>query len=292
MVKGPLVSLVIPSYNGKDLTIKLLESLKKTTYKNYEIVLVDNGSVDGTYEYVKKRYPYIKAVKIEINRGFTGGMNFGIKHSKGEYIVVMNNDMTFDPNWLMELVKVAESDKRLGIIGSAYTSRDANFVRLGYKERGKIILNFKPVDVPKIESNKLPTVVEVDNTFGLTRREVLDKVGLFDEKYFIYWEEVDLCYRAKKAGYKIAAATKSTVFHEGSLTMKKYTYTKTFHYHKNKIRFIFKNLNLLRKLVNVPLTLLQLAVKCVVYMVRGDFSNSLAIIKAVFWNIQNFGDYL
>lgn len=292
MSKEPLVSLVIPSYNGKDLAIKLLESLKKTAYKNYEIVLVDNGSIDGTHGYVKKHYPYVKSVKIKKNRGFAGGMNFGIKHSKGKYIVVMNNDMTFHPNWLTELVKVAESDKTLGVIGSAYTSKDANFIRLGYRESGKIILNFKPFDVLKLNSNKLPQVVEVDNTFGLTRRDVLNKVGLFDEKYFIYWEEVDICYRAKKAGYKIVTATKSIVFHEGSLTMKKYTHTKTFHYHKNKIRFILKNLGFFRKLVNLPLTLSQLFVKSSMYLARGDFSNSWAIVKAVFWNIQNLGDYL
>lgn len=292
MVKEPLVSLVIPSYNGKDMAVKLLESLKKTRYKNFETVLVDNGSVDGTYEYVKRHYRSVKAVRIEKNRGFAGGMNFGIKHSKGDYIVVMNNDMTVEPNWLAELVKVAESDKTIAIVGAAYTEKDIDFVRLGYNESGGIVLNFKPVDIPKKDAGKLPSLMVVDNTFGLTRKEVLDRVGWFDEKYFIYWEEVDLCYRAKKAGYKVVAVPRAKVFHGGSQTMKKHTYQKTFHYNKNKIRFILKNLGTFRKLINTPLTLLQLIGKSFGYTLKGDFRNSLAIFHAIFWNIKNFADYL
>ncbi len=290
-MKGPFVSLVIPSYNGKELTIKLLESLKKTTYKNYEIVLVDNGSSDGTYEHVRTHYPYVKSVKIEKNRGFAGGMNFGIKKSKGDYIVVMNNDMTFDPKWLAELVKVAEDDKSIGILGSAYTEKNIDFVRLGYVECGKTLLNFKPIDIQKKNFRKLPPVTNVDNTFGLTRRTLLNKVGLFDEKFFIYWEEVDLCYRAKKAGYKIAVATKSTVFHGGSQTMKKYSFLKTFHYHKNKIRFIMKNLNAFRKFVNMTLILPQFLGESILFSFKGQFGNSYAVLKAIFWNIKNLKDY-
>lgn len=291
-MKGPFVSLIIPSYNGKELSIKLLESLKKTTYKNYEIVLVDNGSVDDTYDYVRKHYPYVKSLKIGKNRGFAGGMNFGIKHSRGDYIVVMNNDMTFDPNWLAELVKIAESDKNLGIVGSAYTEKDIDFIRLGYVESGNVLLNFKPVDIPKEKHKNFPSVINVDNTFGLTRRKLLNKIGLFDEKFFIYWEEVDLCYRAKKAGYKTVTATKSVVFHGGSQTMKKYSYLKTFHYHKNKIRFIMKNLSLFRKFVNITFIIPQFFWKSILYAGKGQFSNSLAVLKAIFWNVLNFTDYL
>lgn len=292
MKKEPLVSLVIPSYNGKDLAVGLIESVKKVTYKNFEIILVDNGSVDGTYEHVKKYYPYVKAVKIEKNRGFAGGMNFGIKHSKGDYIVVMNNDMTVRPNWLTELVKVGESDKTIGIAGSAYTEKNIGFVRLGYKESGKIILNFKPVDVHKEKLDELPNVIEVDNTFGLTRKEVLNKIGLFDEKYFIYWEEVDLCYRARKAGYQVVATPRATVYHAGSQTMKKFSYLKTLHYNKNKIRFILKNLSFTRKVVNLPLILVQYLIKSLFYLVKGNLPHSLAMLQAIFWNIKNFKDYL
>lgn len=291
-MKEPFVSLIIPSYNGKSLAIKLLESLKKTTYKNYEVVFVDNGSIDGTYEYVKKHYPYVKSLKIEKNRGFTGGMNFGIKHSKGDYIVVMNNDMEFDPKWLSELVKVAESDKTIGIVGSGYTEKNIDFVRLGYVESGNVLLNFKPVDIPKKKYRNLPDLMKVDNTFGLTRKKLLNKIGLFDEKFFIYWEEVDLCYRAKKAGYKIVAATKSIVFHGGSQTMKKYSYLKRFHYDKNKIRFILKNLNFLRKTINVPLTLVKFFAEIIKCGINGDLEGSKAIFSSIWWNVKNIKDYL
>lgn len=292
MKKNPLVSLVIPSYNGKDLSVKLLDSLKNLEYNNFEIILVDNGSSDGTYEYVKKRYPYVKSMKIRENKGFTGGINTGIKQAKGKYIVVMNNDMVVLPDWLSELVKVAESDKNIGIVGSTFTAEDIDFVRLGYIESNKIFLNFKPLDIPKNRIEEIPEVVNVDNTFGLTRREVFEKIGLFDEKYFIYWEEIDLCYRAKKIGYKIVTARKAELWHNSGSTMKKFSYLKTFHYHKNKIRFILKNFSFFRKIINVPLTLTIFFGEIVLNSLKRDFRKSLAIINAIIWNILNFRDYL
>ncbi len=292
MKKEPLVSLVIPSYNGKEMTVKLLESLKKTRYNNLDVVVVDNGSADGCYEYVKKHFHHVKVLKLEVNQGFTGGANYGIKNTEGEYIVMMNNDMILDPDWLTELVKVANSDKRIGIVASAFLNDDGTIDRLGYVESGGLVLKFKPLHRNAVYRNQFPPVLQVDHAFGLVKREVLDKIGVFDDKHFIYWEDVDLCYRARKAGFTTVIATRSKIFHKKSQTMKRFPYIRTYHYHKNKIRFIMKNMSMLRKIVNIPLTILQLIGESIVFVLKGEFRNSLAIYRAMIWNIKNLRDYL
>ncbi len=294
-MKNPYVSIIIPSYNGKDLTINLLKSLKKSSYKNYEIVVVDNGSNDGCYEYVKKNYPYIKAVRIEKNNGVTGGLNAGIKVSKGVYLVMMNNDMIVDPEWLTHLVRVADSDKNIGIVGYAFLEfglKKDVVQRFGYAETNKIFLKFKGVGKGETYKGQFPEVLDIDHAFGLVKRGVIDKIGVFDEKIFMSWDEADLCYRAKKAGYKTVVATKSKVYHIGGVTVKKAPYLRVFHYHKNRIRFILKNLSFFRKLINLPLTVTYYILESAVYLVRGDFRYSISILNAIFWNIKNVKDYL
>lgn len=292
MKTHPLVSLVVPSYDGKDMAIKLLESLKKLKYKNFEVVLVDNGSVDGTYEHIRKHYPYVKALKIKKNRGFTGGANFGIRQAKGDYIVIMNNDMTVDPNWLTELVEVANSDSKIGIVGSALLNEHDVMDRLGYVETGKIILRFHRLHGGERHRKSFPKVMDVDFTFGLTKREVIEKTGLLDEKYFLYWEDVELCYAAKRAGYKIVVAPHAKLWHGGAVTTNRNLPLKTFHFYKNKIRFIMKNLGFVRKLVNIPLVLGNYTLQCLKHAAKGEFAISFAIVRAVFWNIKNFRDYI
>ena len=292
MNNEPLVSLVIPSYNGKEMTVNLLKSLKKTTYKKYDIIVVDNGSNDGCYEYVKKHFPYVKPLKLEKNKGFTGGANFGIRHSKSEYVVMMNNDMIVDSKWLSELVKVANSDGRIGIVGSVFLN-DSNIIdRIGYIESRKFILQFKPLYRGVTYRDNFPPAIEVNHTFGLIKREVLNKVGLFDDKNFVFWEDIDLCYRAKKAGFKIVVATHAKIWHGKGQTMMRFPYATAFHYNKNQLRFILKNLSFVRKLINTPLTLLRLAGKSISYLLKGDFRKVLAIAHAIIWNIRNFRDYV
>lgn len=292
MKNEPLVSLVILSYDGKEMTINLLKSLKKTTYKNYNIIVVDNGSRDGCYEYVKKYFPYVKALRLEKNQGFTGGANFGIRHSNGEYVVMMNNDMIVDSKWLSELVKVANSDSRIGIVGSVFLNDSNTIDRIGYIENRKLILQFKPLYRGVTYRDSFPPAIEVDHTFGLIKRKVLSKVGLFDDKNFVFWEDIDLCYRAKKAGFKIVVATHAKIWHWKGQTMMRFPYATIFHYNKNQLRFILKNLSFSRKLINIPLTLLRLAGESVSYLLKGDFRKTLAISHAIIWNIRNFRDYV
>src|SRR3989338_4844277 len=109
-MKEPKVSIVIVNYNGKDLTLNLLKSISKLNYKNYEIILVDNASTDGTQEIMKNIFKNVKLVENKKNLGYSG-TNSSIKYCKGKYILFLNNDMELDKNCLSELIKTAESDE-------------------------------------------------------------------------------------------------------------------------------------------------------------------------------------
>ena len=221
-------------------------------------------------------------------------MNVGIHNSKGKYIVMLDDDMlSLSSTWLDELVEVAKSDKTIAMVGFATPNLNSSSERLGHVETNKIFVKYKPVDIPKKLIKTLPRVVEVDNIqLGLIKREVFRKFGMFDQKYFIYWSEIDLCYKTKKAGYKIVANTRAKILHYGSSTMNKTSYMKSYYWHRGKIRFILKNLSILKKTTTLPITLLQFLSEIINYTIRGNFNISWSIAASIFWNIKNIRDYI
>lgn len=292
MKTNKLVSVIVLNYNGKDMTIKFLESLKKTKFLDYETILVDNGSIDGCAEHVKEHFPYVKVIKNTENLGYAGGMNVGIKVSRGNYVVLMNNDMKVYPDWLGELVKVSKSDKRIGVVVPMLMQNKNIIQRVGYIENGGLLLKFRALGKGEVNNGQYKDVIEINHGNGLIKQEVFDKIGLLDEKFFVYWEETDFCYRARKAGYKVVAAPTSKVWHKGSGTMNRKSYDVIFHKHKNRIRFIMNNLGFFRKLINIPLTLFYYIWETILATYKRDFITVKAVKDSIIWNVQNFKDYI
>ena len=292
MVDDPLISVIVLNYNGKDMTVKFLESLKATKFSDYETILVDNGSTDGTVEYVAENFPYVKIVKNKENLGVTGGMNVGIRVSKGKYICLMGNDTKPYPDWLGELVKVAESDEKIGIVVPMLMDDDKTIQMIGYVKNGRLLLRFRRLGAGKVDNGQLPDVIELSHGYGLVKRDVLEKVGLLDEKFFGYWDELDFCYRARRFGYKTVAATKSKIWNRSSSgTFKQNSYIVIFHKHKNRIMFIVKNMGPFRRLLNLSFTLIYYLWEIVPAIYKKDFVTINAIRDGVAWGIKYYKDY-
>lgn len=291
MKNDPLVSVIVLNYNGKEMTVQFLESLKGTKFSNYETILVDNGSTDGTVGHIAENFPYVKIVKNKENLGVTGGMNTGIRVSKGKYVCLMNNDMKVYPDWLGELVKVADSDEKIGIVVPMLMNDDKNIERIGYVENGSLLLRFKTLGRNEVDNGQFPQVIELAHGNGLVKKEVFEKVGLLDEKFFGYWDELDFCYRVKRFGYKTVAATKSKVWNKGSGTFKPNSYLVIFHKHKNRIMFIVKNLGLFRKILNLSFTLIYYFWEIVHSTYKKDFVRVKAIRDGIAWDIKYYKDY-
>lgn len=221
----PLVSVIVLNYNGKRFLDDCFRSLEKVNYPNFEIVMIDNKSTDGSVEYVREHFRWVRIIEAPGNNGFASGNNLGIKNTNGKYVFLLNNDTICTPDFLTPLVNAAETDPTIGIAGSW---------PLDYRYR-----QYKD-DVLR------RWVVQVSAVAGaamLIRRDVLNKIGLLDEKYFLYWEDAEFCWRANLMGYKVMSVYDSFVYHmvnaTGLPTKKRWMYE----FVKNKVYTHIKLMN-------------------------------------------------
>ena len=223
------VSIIVLNWNGLEDTTECLESLQKITYPNCEVIVVDNGSKGNDAQELRKRFGnYIHLIQNEKNYGYTGGNNIGIRYAldngSPDYFVILNNDMVVAPDFLTEMVKVAEGDDSIGIVGPKiyyYDLPDCIYsagMRISMRWGRSVILGCKQVDVGQYDAQQ-----EMDCVSGcclLIKKEVTQQAGMFDESYFCYWDEVDYSIRARRAGFKIAYTPKASVWRRQVLRKK------------------------------------------------------------------------
>ncbi|MFZ3383838.1 MAG: glycosyltransferase family 2 protein [Candidatus Methanoperedens sp.] len=243
MVNLPIVSIIVLSWNGKQYLETCLSSLVRQTYKSIEVILVDNGSSDGTIEFVRNSFPGVIILRHDKNLGFAEGVNSGIRISKGEFIATINNDAEADANWIKSLVRVMESDPGIGCCGSKM---------LRYYERNIIdsagivvYQNGNAYDRGSEEEDK-GQYDSQEEIFGacagaaLYRRKMLDEIGLFDMDYFAYLEDVDISFRMHLFGWKCIYVPDALVYHMHSATSKQASPFKLFYLERNKLWNMWK----------------------------------------------------
>ena len=240
--KSKMVSIIIVNWNEKEMLRKCLESIKSNTiYYPYEIIVVDNNSNDGSQEMIKMYFPWVKLIENKENLGFSRANNIGIKTSKGEYVLLLNNDTEVKKGWLMNLIEFAENNKKFGVVGPKLLYQDGSVQQLkGYPDTSK----------------------EVDFVTGaafLIKREVINKVGLLDEGFSpIYYEDKDYCMRVLKAGYKIGYTSSSVIVHHCGLTTDKLPSWKYLVGNKNRIRFTLLHYSIKELIKMIPHEILQI----------------------------------
>lgn len=235
------LSVVVVSYNTKDITLDCLKSvLSNTKDINYEIVIVDNASSDGSVEAIKKLAKKNKSVRVLANKknlGFSGGNNVGIEKTKGEYILLLNSDTIVHDNVLGEMVHWMEKNEDVGFASCALKNEDGSEQGTGgyFPTLPRVFTWMTIQDLPLVDSIVKPfhpmkpknyssadsfydeerELDWVTGAFMMIRSKVFDDVEVFDEKYFMYTEEVDLCYRAKQKGWKVLYNPKWAITHLG-----------------------------------------------------------------------------
>lgn len=217
MSSQPLVSVVILNWNGMPFLRNNLSSLMSQTYPDYEIIFVDNGSTDDSIDYVRQNFPVVNIIKNDINLGFSTGNNIGFKYTKGKYIITLNNDTKVQTNFIEELVRIAESDKKIGSVGCKILQFDGT-IRYGPKftnRFGFIISARKPETC-----NNFSFALANCACACLYRKSVIEKIGGFDEYFWSDWEDHDLGLRINLCGSKNAYTPKTTVLHVGGGTVK------------------------------------------------------------------------
>jgi GT2 family glycosyltransferase len=243
------VSIIIPNYNGQNFLGDCIDSIHQIDFerKNYEIIVVDNASSDTSCEFILSVYPDVILIPAERNLGFAGGCNLGIKNSSGEYIVLLNNDTVVDPNWLKELVTVADNDQDVAIVGSKLLfKQDPNVIQnagsyLTSRGDGGDIGSYQPDEG---QYNTTREVMAVCGASMLIKRTLIEKIGTLDEDFFAYYEEIDLCYRTRLYGKKIIFAPRSIVYHVHAATSGEWSPLFTFLVLRNKLLIHLKNSSL------------------------------------------------
>jgi hypothetical protein len=217
-VEVGLVSVVIPNWNGKRFLSACVDSLARQTYRQVETIVVDNGSSDGSVELLESCYPQVRLIRFERNTGFSFAVNAGVRAANGEYVALLNNDAVAEDNWLTELVKVMTQYPWLGSVACKMLAfHDPTLIDGagdGYRRGGLAgRIGHGEIDTGQFDAPRL--ILGPCGGAALYRRSMLDEIGLFDEEYFAYLEDVDIALRAQSRGYKCMYAPTAIVRHIG-----------------------------------------------------------------------------
>jgi GT2 family glycosyltransferase len=246
MTKSTLkVSVVIPSWNAKDELKLCLDSLLAQTLE-HRIIVVENGSVDGSVEFIQTEYPQIDLIIHEVNKGFAGGVNAGIRRSieqSNDYVALFNNDAIADKNWLKHLVDAAEISSTTGIV----TCKFMDIKGKHFDSTGDMFTNWGlpyPRGRGELVSSKYDNMTEIFGASGgasLYRIVMLQEIGLFDEDFFAYYEDVDISFRAQLMGWKVRYAPEAIAYHQIGATSGKIRGFTTYQTMKNLPLIVYKN---------------------------------------------------
>jgi hypothetical protein len=248
----PRVSIIIVSWNARSLVQTCLPSVVATDYPNLEIIFADNASTDGSAAWIAREYPSVKIVRHPENWLFCRGNNAAVPHATGDYILFLNNDVEVPPGWLRPLVETMTANPDVGAVQPKllqYDDRDqfeyagaaGGFVdRAGYPfTRGRL---FETMEPDRGQYDDACDVFWATGAALLLRRSALDEVGLFDERFEMHMEEIDLCWRLQRHGYRVRVQPKSTVYHIGGASLPQGSPRKTYYNFRNGLLLLYKNL--------------------------------------------------
>lgn len=294
----PKIFVIILNWNGKKDTLACLESVQHIDYPNYEIIIVDNGSVDDSVSVIKEKFPQLLLLETGQNLGFTGGNNVGIEYAlahNADYIFLLNNDTIVDPQVLSTLIEASHHHPDAGILGSKiysyyntekiwfaggeWLASQGRFIHqgMGKKDNGK-------------DWNTLKEVQYICGCALLIKAEVIKKIGMLDERYFLMWEETDWCYQARKAGYTSLFVPDSKVWHKISASFGEGTTSPLYQYFwwRNRLLWIERNLPLSEALPIYGQVIRALGREIKNYLNPQSNEPNKQTIKAILQGVQDY----
>lgn len=301
--KLPMISIIILNYNGKKYLDACFDSISKISYPQdrFEVIMIDNCSVDGSVDYAEENYSWVRVVSLRRNYGFTSGNNIGVRLANGEYIVLLNNDVVVDRKWLRELVEVAcvypdsiVTSKALFLHKPDVINNDgskATFVGRGYcPNAGK-----KDNDAAH-HNSETKLVVQPYGASMLIKKDVYEEIGGFDEDYFTSLEDLDLGLRAWLYGHKVIYAPSSVFYHVAGGTAGKgsrMTNAMVYHTTKNSYMNILKCFDLPHLFLGVIFSLAYYFETSVWLTLKtGKLDGAQLVFKAHIWVLKNVGSII
>jgi hypothetical protein len=296
--KQPLVSIITVNYNGLNMTTELLNSIRRLSYSQLEIFVVDNASKETPQYFLAEHYPEVHFIRSDENLGFAGGNNLAVREAKGDYLFFINNDAELTEACIERLVDLFQQKPMLGIVSPLICYDKES------KERGRDFIQYAGMTTVSPLTARNRTLGERTDDIGqydkpeptayphgaamMLSRQVLNEVGMMHDDFFLYYEELDWGERTRRAGFEIWLEPRAKVYHKESATVGKLSTLKTYYINRNRIYFMRRNFSTIRLLpfflflafVTIPKNLL-------VFILRGQFDHAKAFLKAVFWNIKH-----
>ncbi len=294
--KYPFVSIITVNYNQAEVTCSLIASLHNITYPNFEVIVIDNASPTESPNIIKERFPNIILVENPINYGFAAGNNFGLMRARGQYVLLINNDIEVPANFLEPLVNKLMNNPQAGAVSPKIkyffqpdTIQYAGFTPMNYLTMRNFAIGFREVDKGQFSSDR--ETYYAHGAAMMVPMEVVKKVGLMSYIFFLYYEEADWCERIKAAGYKIYFVHDSHVLHKESISTGKLSTLKIYYLTRNRLIFMRRNVNgslfykalFYQLFVAIPKNAIQ-------YLLKGNFKAFYAYYRAIGWHVLHLFD--
>ncbi len=292
----PLVSIITVNYNQKEVSCELLQSVKNNSYKNTEVILVDNASKENPLSYIKQRFPEVKVIVSEQNLGFAGGNNLAIPFCNGDYIFYVNNDAELTDGCIEKLIAAFEADPNLGIISPLICyfpkNKEEEIVQFaGATPISTLTARNKTIGYKEKNTGKFTLKRSTSYIHGaamMTTKKVIERAGLMDDTFFLYYEELDWSESIKKAGFDVQIEPNAKVYHKESLTVGEDSPIKTYYINRNRILFMRRHKKGWQILLFSIFLLFAIIPKNTLgFIIRRKWANLKAFYRAIFWNLNN-----
>ncbi len=294
--KYPLVSIITVNYNQAEVTCDLIASLHKISYPNFEIIVIDNASPTEKPGIIKERFPNVILIENPINYGFAAGNNFGLMRARGEFVLLINNDIEVPPGFLEPLVNKLRNNPDIGAVSPRIryfyqpdTLQYAGYTPMNYLTMRNFAIGHGQKDIGQFTEDR--ETYYAHGAAMLVPMEVVKQVGLMSYIFFLYYEEADWCERIKKAGYKIYFVHDSYVLHKESISTGKLSTLKIYYLNRNRLVFMRRNVNGLLFYKGLSYQLFVAIPKnAIKFLLKGNFKAFHAYYKAIGWHLVHLFD--
>ncbi len=287
------VSIITVNFNQPKVTEELLESIPHSK-AGLELIVVDNGSKTDIPTDWQSKYPHVKFIRSEKNLGFAGGNNLGIKEAAGDYLFFVNNDTEFTPGLVEKLVEVMEANPAVGMISPKIKYfhdksliQYAGYTPMNYYTCRNSCIGLHEKDKGQYDHFTGPTAY-CHGAAMMVKKEAIEKAGVMNENFFLYYEEVDWCEHIKRAGYQAWVCTDALIYHKESVSVGKKSRLKEYFMNRNRILFIRRNAPAFKEIVFLIYFNLLVAPRNVISYIRDKNYNFIPMLfKAIWWNFTH-----
>ena len=289
------VSIITVNFNHGYVTEALLDSIyKHNSYPYIEIIVVDNGSIHNPVPEWKSKYPEVIFIRSDVNTGFAGGNNIGIRASTGDYLFLVNNDTEFTDGLVNVLVDTLDQHEKVAVVSPkiCYFDQPKMLQYIGYTEMNYYTARNKQLGQYETDSGQYDHIIGktgfAHGAAMMIKREVIKKTGLMPENFFLYYEEMDWCDQFKRAGYEIWVNLSVLIYHKESISVGKKSELKEYFMNRNRILFIRRNAGILQKLIFYLFFIIVVVPRNLIsYKKNGEPGFATMLIKAIWWNLSN-----